>query len=240
MKYFFIILFQLTILCAWSQGTNNLLVRAEISSSEKKQKKQKPQSEQKTERAEIVMPVDMDIPARKSPEEVEKERQDSIKQINDKWKNYLSERISEMQQLYRDISQLDSNTITKESLDEYHIAVNNLKEKVDFKLENNALWKENDELDEMRALFSETHARTVKKLKHWEETMTPPKTTNKLLLVGMILLAIMAIVPVFSQIKSAVTIKKAKKQTEKLQQQQQQEAEKQMMLADEDNIITIK
>lgn len=237
MRYLFIILFQFSVLCAWIPGMDNMLMQAE--GKNKKEKNKKEQTNQKTERPEIVMPVDTDIPAKKTPEEAEKERKDSIKQVNDKWKNYLSDRISEMQQLYNDISQLDSTAITKENLEEYHIEANNLKEKVDFKLGNDPLWKENNELDEMRALFSETHARTIKKLKSWEEKLVSPKTTNKWLVIGMILLAIMALVPVFSQIKAALTTKNTKKQAQKMMEQQQKEAEKRRLLDDEDNIINI-
>jgi hypothetical protein len=230
-KYFFLFLFLFTVFCAYSQSIDHLLAKA-APVPEKKRDKDKQQSKEKT--------VPVNIPAGKTSEDLEKERQDSIKQVNEKWKIYLSKRISEIELLFDDISQLDSITITKEGLEEYHISVNNLKEKVDFKLGNDPLWKENDELDEMRAKFSETHARTLKKIKFWEEKIVPPKKTNKLVLIGMVLLAIMAIVPIFSQIKSALAAKNAKKQTQKLMKQQQQEAEKQMLLSDESNIINIK
>jgi len=232
MKYFFIILFQLAFFCAYSQSTDHLLAQA--SASGKKREKEKPSKKQKEE---TVVPVDMSMPAEKTQEEIDEE---NALRINQRWEKYLAERISEIQQLYNHIAQLDSNTLTKECLEEYHIEVNNLKEKVDFKLGNDPLWKENDALDEMRARFSETHVRTVRKLKYWEEKMTSEKKTNKLIVIGVVFLAIMAIVPVFSQIKSAISAKNAKKQTQKMMQQQQKEAEKRMLLADENNIINIK
>ena len=226
-KLFFAIFFLLAL------TAEPLLVHAKTPAPEKKSKKQK-QTEQ---REEVIMPVDIDIPVGKTQQEINEE---NAIQINQKWEKYLSERIAEIQQLFNNISQLDSNTITKESIEEYHIEVNNLKEKVDFKLGNDPLWKENDELDEMRAQFSEIHARTLKKLKYWEEKLAKsPPATNKWIIVGMILLAIMAIVPVFSQIKSMVVAQNAKKQAKKMMQQQQKEAEKQMLLADENNIINI-
>jgi len=230
MKHFILIFFLLAL------SINSLPVQAKDPVSEKKREKQKQQSKQTEQKEAISMPVDIDIPVEKTQQEIDEE---NAIQVNQKWKKYLSEKIAEMQQLFNNISQLDSNTITKESIEEYRIAVNNLKEKVDFKLGNDPLWKENDELDEMRALFSEIHARTLKKLKYWEEKIVPKTTTNKWILIGMILLAIMAIVPVFSQIKSAIAVRNAKKQTKKLMKQQQKEAEKQKLLADEDNIINI-
>lgn len=232
MRYFFIILFQFSVLCTFSQGLDHLLVRAVP--PEKKREKEKPQN---TQREEIIMPVDIDIPAGKSQKEIDEE---NAGQLNQKWEKYLMERISEIQQLLNDISQLDSNTLTKEHLEEYQIEVNNLKEKVDFKLGNDPLWKENENLDEMRALFSETHARTLKKLKYWEEKMAPKKTTNKLVLIGIVLGAIMALVPIFTQVKAAIGVRNAKKQAKQLMQQQKQEAEKQRLLSDENNIISIK
>jgi len=230
-KLFFAIFFLLAL------TAEPLLVCAKDPAPEKKSKKQKQQTEQSQQREEVIMPVDIDIPVGKTQQEINEE---NAIQINQKWEKYLSERIAEIQQLFDNISQLDSNAITKENIEEYHIAANNLKEKVDFKLGNDPLWKENDELDEMRAQFSEIHARTLKKLKYWEEKLsTAPPATNKWIIVGMILLAIMAIVPVFSQIKSMVVAQNAKKQAKKMMQQQQKEAEKQMLLADEKNIINI-
>jgi hypothetical protein len=232
MKYFFIILFHFSILSSYCQSIDNLLANA-TPVPEKKKEKEKQQKQSK----EITMPVE--VPAGKTPEELEKERQDSIKQVNEKWNNYLCKRISEIQQFYEDISQLDSATLTKESLDDYQIAVNSLKEKVDFKLGNDPLWKENDELDELRALFSETHARTLKKIKFWEEKIVPPKKMNKLIILGIIIVVIVVIVSVFTKLKSAYDAKKARKQTQKLIKQQQQEIEKQRLLSDESNIINI-
>jgi len=230
MKRYFMTLFLSAVFMVCSQSFQPLL--AQSKASEKKKEKQ-----QKQQKEEVIAPAVVDMPAEKTQEEIDEE---NALRINQKWWKYLTERISEIQQLHNHISQLDSNTLTKEILEELHIEVNNLKEKVDFKLGNDPLWKENDELDEMRAQFSETHVRTLKKLKYWEEKMVPEKKTNKLIVIGMLLLSIMAIVPVFSQIKSAISTKNAKKQTQKLIQQQQNEAEKQMLLADENNIINIK
>jgi hypothetical protein len=232
MKYLLFVFFQFAVFCACSQEIEHLLARA-VPVPEKKREKEK----EKQQREEIILPVDIDIPAGKTQKETDEE---NALLMSQKWEKYLSERIAEMQQLLSQISQLDSNAITKECLDDYQIEVNNLKEKVDFKLGNDPLWKENDELDEMRALFFETHTHTVKKLKYWEERMTPKETTNKWILIGTILLAIMALVPIFTQIKAAISVKNTKKEAKKMVQQQQQEAEKQMLLADEDNIINIK
>jgi cupin superfamily acireductone dioxygenase involved in methionine salvage len=238
MKYFLIILFQWSVFCLLGQNTNDLLARA-TPVPEKKREKQKQQNEQ---REEIIMPVDIEIPVNKTQQEIDEEK---TLETNLKWEHYLSERIVEMQQLFSDISQLDSNTVTKDIIEEYSIEVNNLKEKVDFKLGNDPLWKENDELDAMRASFSETHAHTLKKLKYWEEKMNAQKTAdngisskiNKWLIPAMVALGVLTLV--MSKIKSVTMLKKTKKQTEKIMQQQQEEAEKQRLLADEKNIIDI-
>jgi hemolysin activation/secretion protein len=232
MKYFFAVLFQVVVFCLCS-----LLVYA--APPEKKREKQKQQNEQ---REEIIMPVDIDIPEGKTQKEIDEE---NAMQLNQKWERYLTERIDKMQQFFNDISQLDSNSITKERIEEYRIEVNNLKEKVDFKLGNDPLWKENDELDEMRALFSETHARTLTKLKYWDDKIDAQKTKdswlwpkrNRWLIPCIVAFGVIALILI--KIKTVVEIKNAKKEAKKLRQQQQQEAEKQKLLADENNIINI-
>jgi hypothetical protein len=230
MKYFFIIIFQFTILCVCS----HLPAQATPPAPEKKREKENKKNEQ---REEVIMVVDIDIPAGKSQEKID---EDNTLLMNQKWEKYLSAKIAEIQQLFNDISLLDPNTVTKECIEDYQIEISSLKEKVDFKLGNDPLWKENDELDEMRAQFSEIHAHTLKKIKSLEEKMTPGKTTNKWIVIGISLLAVMAIVPIFSQIKAAVSVNNAKKQAKKMMQQQKREEEKQRLLADESNIINIK
>ena len=230
LRFIGFILFQFLLFSAFPHPTSPLLARATPAPEKKKEKQQKQQQNE-----ELTIPVD--IPAEKTQEEMDEE---NTKLLNQKWEKYLGERIAEIQQLFDEISQLDSNTVTKEHLEEYHLAVNNLKEKFDFKLGNDPLWKENDALDEKRAQFSETHARTVKKLQYWDEFLVAPKKTNKLIIIGMALLAVMAIVPIFSQVKAALSVKNAKKEAQKMMQQQQKDAEKQRLLSDENNIITIK
>jgi len=223
-KLFIIILFQISTLYCWGKGKY-------VSVSK----------ESDTEKKETTMVVDTDItPAGKSPEELEKEKQDSIKRVNEKWKNYLSERNNEMQQLYDAIQQIDSNVITKEDIGNYLIEVNKLKEKIDFKLSNEVLWKDNDELDELRLSFFDLHARALQKLNYWEEKLNQKKEpVNKLLILGICLMAVMAAVPIFTQVKSALMMKKMKKQQAQLAKQQQEEAEKKMLLSDE-NMTTLK
>jgi hypothetical protein len=228
LRFIGFILFQFLLFSAFPHPTSPLLARATPAPEKKKEK-------QKQQKDESILQVN--IPAEKTQEEIDEE---NTKLLNQKWEKYLGERIAEIQQLFDEISQLDSNTVTKEHLEEYHLAVNNLKEKFDFKLGNDPLWKENDALDEKRAQFSETHARTVKKLQYWDEFLVAPKKTNKLIIIGMALLAVMAIVPIFSQVKAALSVKNAKKEAQKMMQQQQKDAEKQRLLSDENNIITIK
>ena len=231
--FLFFMLFNFSLFIAYPQTTNPLLAHA-APAPQKKKEKQKEKEKEKQKEVEI-MPLDN--PAEKTQEEIDEE---NTKLLNQKWDNYLLDRINEIQHLYNDVSQLDSSIVSKELLEEYHIALNNLKEKFDFKLGNDPLWKENDVLDDKRAQFSEIHARTVKLLKYWDEFLVAPKKTSKLIIIGMVLFAIMALVPIFSQIKAAISVKNAKKEAKKIMQQQQQDAERQRLLADENNIINIK
>jgi len=184
----------------------------------------------------VTMSVDRDVSAGKSAEEV----QDSIAQLNEKWETYLSGKNNEIEQLFNDIQAIDSASVTKEIIGDYMLLAENLKDEVNFKLSNNDLWKDNDQLDKLRTSFFATQNRAVLKLKQLEEKIGQKKEkTNPLVIIGICLLALMAVVPIFTQIKSGIAAKKAKKLQEKLAKAQMEEAEKQMLLANAQNDIIL-
>ena len=186
----------------------------------------------------VTMAVDRDVAPRKSMEELEQENQE---QINEKWRLYLTEKNNEVEQLFNEVQTMDSTAVTKEIIGDYLILMDNLKDAVNFKLSNNDLWKDDDQLDKMRTSFFATQSRAVLKLQQLDAKIGQKKEkTSPLLIIGICLLSIMAVVPIFTQIKSSVVVKKAKKLQEKLTKAQQEEAERQRLLADAKNEITLK
>jgi len=253
-KYFFlIILFQIALLGVNGQNIDDILQRQENSSTEqtqqaepkskqvkkaKEEQKNQPASTEQTEqKEEIIMAIDYDIPKGNSSADAGLE---TPAEINAKWRKYLSDRTQEMLTLYNNILEIDSDKITKEQIDEFVIEVNMVKEKFDSRLGSGELWKDNDELDEMRAEFSATYSRTIKKLNYLEAQFgNQEKPMHPLFKWGIGLLALMVVIPIFTQVKSAFTVKKAKKQAKQLAEKQMKEAEKQMLLNDEANIIKL-
>ena len=215
---YIITLFQIAVLCGWAQNVDVFMG-------------------ENSENGGVTMIVDTDISSGKSSGE----NLDSIKQFNEKWESYWSEKNKEMEQLSIAVQEIDTINATKEIIADYTIHLENLKNEVDFKLGKDDLWKDNDKLDKMRNSFFATHNRTSVKLQQWGEILSQKKDPpNKLLIIGICLLSIMAGVPIFTQIKSSVVVKKAKKMQEKLAKLQQEEAEKQRLLADKSNEITLK
>jgi len=209
-------MFQIVVLCVTAQGINIF----------------------ENEGDGVTMAVDRDIAPVKSMEELEQENQEMI---NEKWRLYLTEKNDEVEQLFNDVQAMDSASVTKDIIDDYMVLVSNLKDEVDFKLANNDLWKDDDQLDKMRTSFFATQNRAVLKLKQLEAKIGQKKEkTNPLLIIGICLLSVMAVVPIFTQIKSSVVVQKAKKVQEKLTKMQREEAEKQKLLADARNEITLK
>ena len=185
----------------------------------------------------VTMTVDRDVAAGKSAEAA----QDSVLLFNEKWELYLSGKNSEIEQLFNDIQAMDPASVTKEIIGDYTVLAENLKDEVNFKLSHSDLWKDNDELDKLRTSFFATQNRAVLKLQQLEAKIGQKKEkTNPLVIVGMCLLAVMAVVPIFTQIKSSMAVKKAKKIQEKLAKSQQEELERQMLLSDAKNEIILK
>ena len=217
---YIIALFQIAVLCAWAQNGSDY---AQNSKSEG-----------------ITLVVDTEIPQGKTQEELEKEAQE---QVNEKWHAYLSGKNEAIEKLYRVIQQIDSNHVTKEDVEEYILQVNKLKSDFEKKKETSDLWKNNDELDELRETFDFNCEKALVELGRLQKKLDKGDGPNKLLVLGICLLGLMAVVPIFSQIKSGIMARKAKLE-QQLQLQQakrlQEKAKDQMLLADENNIITLK
>jgi hypothetical protein len=219
-KLYVIVLFQIAALCVWGQGADDILSRGE------------PAPEKKG----VTMDVDTDV----SPGAGKNAEQESIEQINEKWKTILLVKNKEIGQLYEAIRQMDSSSITKESIEDYTSKVNKLKKEIEIKFSND-LWKENDELVTMYVSFEDMYEKSLQQLKQWEEKSNQKKERmNPLLLIGICLLAVMAVVPIFTQIKSSVVVQRVKKEQERLAKKQKEDLERQMLLSDENNVITLK
>jgi len=187
----------------------------------------------------ITIEVDQDIYTGGSSNE--RGMQDSEKS-DEKWKLFFSEKNKEIEQILNSILMLDSNTVSRESIDEYILTVNTLKKEVESKLdrEKNALWCDNDLLDKMNGYFFHSCDKAILKLNQLKEKLGKKKEPiNKLLIIGICLLAVMAIVPIITQLKSSIVVKKLKKQQELLAKKQKEDMEKQMLLSDS-NMVTLK
>jgi len=218
-KMYVIVLFQVAALYTWGQGgADDILLRGT------------PPPEKKG----VTMEVDTDLSPGGGGQNTS---QDSIEQLTEKWKSYLSEKNNEINDLFSEIQEMDT-TITKEQIDEYRILVNLLKKDVDKK---SASWQDIDELGKMNTAFDLTCEKALLKLNQWEDKLNNKKEPmNPLLIIGICLLAVMAVVPIFTQIKSSIVVKRVKKEQERLAKKQKEELEKQMLLSDENNIITLK
>jgi len=220
MKYLLVFLFQIAILCCMGQTSDDKWY---------------------SESEEITMQIDKDVYSGKSQAEIEREKRDSIQKVDEKWKTYLLEKNTEIEELFTEIKQIDSSKVTKEIIEEYKIQAEDMKERFDDKINRGRWQHENDVLDDMLASFNETYKRIVSKLAQLETHLKPKKEpTNPLLILGIVLGSVMALIPIFTQIKSAITMKKMKKEQKEQAKKQQEEMEKQLLLMDENNIITLK
>ena len=187
----------------------------------------------------ITLAVDQEIYQENNRSD--KAKQDSIKQLYQKWNTYFLEKNNCIQAISIAIQQLDTDKITAKEHKKLRRQLEDCKAEVTDYLNNNndVSWKNFDDLVEMNGLFHKTCRAASAMLEDQEEKVNkePP---NLLLLVGVCLVALMAVIPVFVQIKSSITLKKTKKEQEKLAKKQQEEMEKQMLLSNENNIITIK
>ena len=232
---YLIILFQITALCSWAQSSNDIFERENSN----------------TEQEETIMSVDTDIPQGKASEESEKETKDSIRkiQIDEKWKKYLLEKNKEIKRFYYDtIQKIDSAQITKEKIESYKFTVNKWQKYFEEKKKTNTDWRDNDELDDMKEEFDEHCDKALFDLNRWEKKIDgwENKTEDdadklpKWMIWAICLGAIMVLVPIFTQIKSGIMMRKVRKQQEQQAKQQQEEAERQMLLADDNNVVTLK
>ena len=209
----------------------------------KKQKTTVTETPQPAEKGEVTLMVDQDVSSGKTEADTEKERQDSLKQLYEKWKRYFSTQNEDMILLFDDIQQLDS-TASKETVKNLKRQLDDLKEDVTNYVSNSSdvSWKDYDDLVAKHSLFFKTYRSASAILDDMEEKLSQgeKQPVNKLLIIGICLLAVMACVPIFTQVKSSLIMKKTKKQQEQLAKKQQEEMERQMLLADESNIVTLK
>ena len=220
MKYLLVFLFQIAIVSCWGQTSDDRWY---------------------SEGEEITMQIDKDVNSGKTKAEIEREKRDSIQKVDEKWRSYLSEKNAEIEEFFTQIKQIDSSKVTKEIIEEYKNQAGDMKERFDDKVNRNRWQHENEELDDLLALFNGTYKRIVSKLAQLETHLKPEKEpTNPLLILGIVLGSVMALIPIFTQIKSAITMKKMKKEQKQQAKKQQEEMEKQLLLMDENNIITLK
>jgi len=222
-KSLFIIVFQIATLC-YAQSIDDLLQKESDNT-------------QNLQGEEVTMIVDVDIPQGTPREDIEKEKQDSLSRISDKWKSFLSDKKNEIDQLSTTIQQKNLNRMKKEEIDNFIFQVNALKKDFENRKETNGLWKDNDELDEMRKEFDFACEKTLTNLNQWKEKKSGP--SNKLIILGACLFAVMIGIPIFNQIKASNMVRKAKKLQALQTKIQQEEAERQRLLSDDKNIITL-
>jgi len=184
---------------------------------------------------EVTLDVDTDVSSGKTAEQIEAERQDSIRQVNDKWKAFLTEMNTAIQELSSSIQDSDQNTITKKEIKEYRATLSDLKEKFDLKLGKGNLWEDNESLDEMQIQFLSAHRRISDELDELlEGTSAGGSGINWMIVMGAILAVSMIGIPIFTQVKAGVMMRKAKKEQQEQARKQQEEMERQMLLAKED------
>lgn len=183
------------------------------------------------------MEVDQDIISI-IQEEIEKTKQDSIKQSDDNWRKYFSEVNESINRLLISIQEMDSSLMTREDIKKHKSALDDLDIKVKNKLENkDALWKNNAELDTMRDSFMQTYKRALLEIEEREHIISQPKpqssSTNWWIVLGICFGVAMIIYP---QLKAQLMIRKSKKQQEQQEQKIKEEEEKQRLLSQEEDI----
>jgi len=187
---------------------------------------------------EVTLDVDTDVSSGKTPEQIEEERQDSIRQVNEKWKAFLSEMNTAVQELLTSVQDSDPKTVTKKEVKEYRSELNDLKEKFDFKLGKGNLWEDDENLDEMRNTFLSTYRKTSDEIDELLEGLgSGGSGFNWMYVLGAILVFSMVGIPIFTQVKSGIMVRKAKKEQEKQAKKQAEELERQMLLSKEDLVL---
>jgi len=221
---FFITLFLLAISGGWAQSIEDLLERDNS-------------KEEVIISDEVTMIVDRDIPQGQVKAEVENKKQDSLTQVNDKWKNYLMGKNAEILQLTNTIQQINPKKTKKEEVDKFILQVNYLKKDFDNRKETNGLWQSNDELDLLRNEFDFNCDKALTDLNQMREKAKSPP--NKLIILGLTLISVMILMPIVNQIKAATVVKKTKRIQDKLSRLQRDQAETQKLLSDDSNVITL-
>lgn len=186
---------------------------------------------------EVTMIVDRDIPQKGAVTEAEEVKQDSLKIVNDKWKSYLTEKNEAVLQLSHSIQEINPKKTKKEEVDKLILQVNFLKKDFDNRRETNGLWKSNEELDNLRNEFDFNCDKALTELNQLKDKAKSPP--NKLIILGITMISVMILIPIFNQIKAAVVVKKTKKIQEKLSKLQRDQAETQRLLSDDSNIISL-
>jgi len=186
-----------------------------------------------------TLSVDQDVA--RGDASTDKAKQDSINQLYKKWNKFFTEKNETIQQIYNNLLQLDTNTITAADLKKYRRQVDDCKEELNDYINNtnDVSWKSFDDLVEMNSLFNKTYRNASAFLEDREGSVKKEKT-NIWIVLGVCFAALMAIVPIFTQIKSGIMMKKVKADQQKMAKKQQEELEKQKLLSNENNVITIK
>jgi hypothetical protein len=190
---------------------------------------------------EVTLAVDQNVSQEKSNEQQDKARQDSIKQLYEKWSKYFSGINGDIQEQLSAIEQLNPEKVKVEELKKFRRRIEDIKEEANNFLNNNndVSWKDNEELVEMNGLFFKNYRAASAKLEDMEEK-NKKDPLKKLIPIGIGFMGIMVLLPIFMQIKAGITTKKMKREQDKQMKKQQAELEKQMLLANENEVIIIK
>jgi len=228
-----VVLFQIAVFQAWSQRNDSILRRGDPPPPP---------------RGAIELPVDIDIPQGKTPEEQERARQDSIKQIHERWKRFFLEKNSAIDQLLDSIRQIDGSNRgilskflpnpNKERMEEYKLLVNNLKRQVESKIQNDGMWKNNEELDELYAYFLDNCDMALHILNRQEKKNDTSLKINWIA-IGICLAVIVVVISLIAKIKSKGSAKKTNLKQKIDEKKRAEEAEKWRLLANEDDIVNL-
>jgi hypothetical protein len=187
-----------------------------------------------------------------TPEEIEQARQDSIKKINDNWREYFIEKNEKIDNIGQEVSKIDTSQFTVKNKSEYERQIKKhetemsiLQKEIDDDWQTRTQWKDNKELDKLRHTFNTTKIYITEQLEELKNKLSQIREEEVKTIQWWVFLligfgALMIGVQVWNQVKAKRMVKKAKKEQEQQVKQQREEAERQMLLADGNNIVTIK
>ena len=222
---YMVVLFQIAGFHTWSQSNDDILQRG----------KPKPKS------GEITLSVDTDIRQGKTPEEQERAKQDSIRQVNGRWERILSEKNIAMRQLLDSILQMNGSKPAKERIEEYKLKVNSLNRQIENKIQNDGLWKNNDRLDDMYNRFLDDYEMALLKLQQRAEKTKYPwegLKINWLYVFGGGVVAFIVSFPMIMQRRAKRAMKKLISKQDREAKKRAEEEEIRRLLAKEDDIVT--